>query len=298
MVLTPLIIVGSGILGFVVGGLTGLFGVGGGFLMTPALMIMFGIPGHIAVGTGLATILFTSSIALVKRRNTGTIDVKLALVIAIGSIAGVAVGSKLMQTLKTISVVPLFPREVDFVQFVLLTLFTCLLGAITFYLSWDYYRSKGIAPKIRIGLMASIKIWPYLKFSSLEQPILPILPLCLLGFLVGLLTALLGTGGGVLLLPILIYVVGQRTAKAVGTSILLVWISSLFGVMSKILSNEINIILLSTLVVGGLFGTHWGTLFGSKFTGPKLRLYFIYVILTALFLTITKLCKIIYDSFY
>ena len=76
------VLIGAGIIGFVVGCLTGIFGVGGGFLMTPALMIILGIPPQIAVGTDLATILANSSFGMLRRRGSGTVDFKLALTIS------------------------------------------------------------------------------------------------------------------------------------------------------------------------------------------------------------------------
>ena len=285
------IIIASSI-GLVVGLLTGMFGVGGGFLLTPLLMILLGMHSPTAVGTGLSTILVSSSLGLVQRRKTDTVDIKLAFVIASGSILGVWLGSCIMRALIQLPKVQLFTNEVDVLQFVLLCLFVILLGSIVIYLFWDFYHSEGQAPLIRIGKLAAVKVPPCVCFRSLEQPKLSVFPLIVLGIIVGIMTALLGTGGGVILLPALVYLVGQRAAKAAGTSLLLVWISSIAAVIVKFSAGEINYPILAFLVFGGIVGISIGTNLGLKFSGPQLRLYFAYVVIGALLIVLAKLCLI------
>jgi len=99
MELTSTVLFGGLSLSFVVGFLTGVFGVGGGFLMTPCLIIFLGIPGPTAVGTDLAIILANSSFGLFKRRKSGTLDLKLALTIASGSLVGMVGGFYALKSL-------------------------------------------------------------------------------------------------------------------------------------------------------------------------------------------------------
>jgi uncharacterized membrane protein YfcA len=113
--------------------------------------------------------------------------------------------------------------------------------------------------------------------------------LAALGGVVGVLTGMMGIGGGVILLPALIYLVGQRAIKAVGTSLLLVWISSVIAVMLHITHRNINLHLWLALTAGGLLGTWLGTNIGLHVPGPRLRLYFIYVIVAAIVLIAVKL---------
>lgn len=118
------------VIGFALGLLTGIFGIGGGFLITPVLMIFLGIPGEVAVGTGLAAILPNSFFGLLKRRGTGTVDYKLAVVIAVGSVTGVMIGSRCMDRIKAIPTFTLGAGKQNPVQFILLVLFFLILAAI------------------------------------------------------------------------------------------------------------------------------------------------------------------------
>ena len=283
------IAIGATIIGWVVGMLTGIFGVGGGFLMTPALMIILNIHGPTAVGTDLAAILANSSFSMLKRRGSGTVDVKLGLTIATGSILGVLVGSYFLELLKDAPKLLIFGREQETVQYCLLCMFLVLLAGIAGYMTFDYKRNFGKALDKQVGFFARFKIPPYLHFSSLEQPRLSVVTLPILGFFVGILTGLMGIGGGVLLLPALIYLVGQRANKAVGTSLLLVWISSLVGVIRKSEAGEVSLLLFVFLLVGGLAGILLGTKIGLKLAGHKIRLYFVYVVIAAVLMIGYKL---------
>ena len=257
--------------------------------MTPALMIILNIHGPTAVGTDLAAILATSSFGILRRRGSGTIDVKLGLTIAVGSILGVLVGSHFLELLKDAPKLIILGREQETVQYCLLCMFLVLLVWIAGYMSFDYKRNCGKTLDKRVGFFAIFKIPPYLHFSSLEQPRLSVVTLPILGFFVGILTGLMGIGGGVLLLPALIYLVGQPANKAVGTSLLLVWISSLIAVIRKSSAGEINLLLLAFLIVGGIAGTFLGTKIGLKLAGPKIRLYFVYVVIAAVLMVGYKL---------
>lgn len=284
------VLAGALIIGFVVGGLTGIFGVGGGFLMTPAMMIILCISGDTAVGTSLAAIFVNSSLSMFNRRGSNTVDIKLAITIAAGSIFGVFVGSHIIDVLKDAPKLVILGREQEPLQYFLLVLFLVLLGWVAAYLIYDYKRTSGKSPEKRKGFLAKIKIAPYMHFNSLDEPRMPVLPIVFLGFCVGLLTGLLGVGGGVVVLPALVYLIGQHTAKAVGTSLLLVWIASLAAVVWKCSAGQIDIWLLGVLLLGGIAGTFIGTKIGLRLTGSRLRLYFVFVVIFAIFMVALKLC--------
>src|SRR3989339_398518 len=216
------------IIALIVGLLTGIFGVGGGFLLTPALIII-GVPGEIAVGTGLAAILVSSTVGLWKRRGSKTVDVKLALTLASGSIFGVLVGIWILEHIKNMETITVFGRQQEPVEFILLCLFFLLL---------------------------------------------------------------IGIGGGVMLLPALVYLIGQRAIKAAGTSLLLVWISSLVGGCGHLLKGNILWGLLIVMIIGGITGTWIGTHIGLRLRDHKLRFYFVFVVLAAVFMIGRELWKI------
>jgi uncharacterized membrane protein YfcA len=286
------IAIGATIIGLVVGMLTGIFGVGGGFLMTPALMIFLNIHGPTAVGTDLTVILANSSFGMLHRRGSGTIDIKLGLTIATGSVLGVLAGSHFLELLEDAPKVIIFGKEQETVQYSLLCMFLVLMVWIAGYMLFDHKFNGGKTIDKRTGLLATIKIPPYLYFPSLNQPQLSVLMLFILGFCVGILTGLMGVGGGIVLLPALVFLVGQQTNKAVGTSLLLVWISSLVAVIHKTSAGQVSLLLLLFLLVGGLTGTALGTKIGLKLAGHKIRQYFIFVVIAAILMVGYKLCVI------
>jgi uncharacterized membrane protein YfcA len=280
---------GGSAIALFVGLLTGIFGVGGGFLLTPALMVLLSVPGPIAVGTGLAFILVNSTYAIFRRRHSKTIDVKLGLTTAAGGIAGVFIGLLLMKALKTMPPLKILGREQVAVQYILLCLFLLLLAFITIIMVLDLYKSGGNRPDKRIGLFSRIKLAPYAHFDSLDYPKLSILPILVLGYIIGILTALLGVGGGVVMLPALVYLVGQHTAKAAGTSLLLVWVSSAAGITGHLVMGNIKPLLLLGMLICGIIGTNMGTHIGLRLPGSKIRSYFVYVVILAIAMVAFKL---------
>ena len=279
---------GGFLIALLVGLLTGMFGIGGGFLLTPALIVLLGTPGPTAVGTGMATVLATSSFAILKRGGTGTIDVRLAVTIAAGGILGIGIGLHFLETLKHSAPLVINGRELETVDYVLMCAFAVLLLSIAGHLCLDHFRTRGQSPRQRVGLLAAVKVPPYSCYQSLEQPCLSVISLILLGVGVGVLTGLMGVGGGIILLPALIYLVGQRAAKAAGTSLLIVWVSSLIAVVLNTKYGNVNLPLWAVMTAGGLIGVSLGTKIGLKAEEVKLRVYFIYVVLGALGLVCYK----------
>jgi len=156
-------------------------------------------------------------------------------------------------------------------------------------MAFDYKRNKGKARTRRIGLLSKIKLPPYIHYSSLEEPRLSVVMLLSMGIFIGILTGIMGIGGGVLLLPALIYFVGQRSSRAAGTSLMLVWISSLVAVILKSEAGDVSLKLFAFLMCGGLLGVLIGTKIGLKLAGRKIRLYFVYVVVAAILLVGYKL---------
>lgn len=293
----PLLIGGLLIASFV-GMLTGLFGVGGGFLMTPALTIILGVPVQIAVGTDLATILANSSFGMYKRWGSQTVDAKLGLTIGVAAVAGVFLGQAEMQRLADAAPLVINGRELAALNYVVLCAFVPLLIFIGVYLLWDWRHSHGTEPDRRVGLLAKIKMPPYMRYPSLEAQRSPMAPLAVLGVGTGFLSAIMGIGGGVILLPALIYLAGQRTVKAAGTSLLVVCLSAAAAVYLKAKTSEksIDYYLLIPMIIGGVIGTYFGTRLGLKLPGAKLRSYFIWVILAAIVLIGWKLYRLTWGA--
>jgi uncharacterized protein len=283
--------VASGLIALFVGLLTGIFGVGGGFLMTPALMILVGIPGPAAVGTGLVNFFANSTLGIIKRHGTGTVATRIATLIGVGSTVGVMIGSWLLETLHRLPSIMLFGREQSPLEIVLMLVFLFLLSGIALFMLWDtrYKARHPVEDEFQVGLLARVKLPPYGHFKTLDEPRMSLPVLFLLGLFAGILTGLLGIGGGVIMLPALIYLVGLHTQKAAGTSLLLVWIASLAGTVNNLLVGNVHWLLLVILLAGGMLGTWIGTHVAMYMTGKHTRLYFIYVLLLAIFLVIGRI---------
>lgn len=278
---------GAAMIALFVGFLTGVFGVGGGFLMSPALMLL-GFPAPIAVGTDVATILFNSAFGLFRRRGSRTVDYKLALTLASGSVIGVLIGGLLLETLKKLPPLVIMGREQVAVQYVLFVVFLFILVSLAVFLKLDNMRNTKKTEEKHTGLFAGLKLSPRIHFDSLEGTALPLLPLVILGLGIGVLTGLLGIGGGVLLLPALIYLIGQRPSKAVGTSLMFILVSSFIAVIFHFSRGNISLKLWPIMVAGGLVGTYIGTHVGLKTKDAKLRGYFTYVVMAAALLVAWK----------
>jgi len=259
--------------------------------MTPAIMVLLGLPGNVAVGTSLGAVFASASFAVLKRRGSNTIDVKLAVTTACGSIGGILVGLGIMESLKKARPLVILGKEQAVVQYVLLCSYVALLTLIAAVMIFDLYHNSR-SPAKRVGLFSKIKIPPYLRFNSLEEPKLSLLPVVCLGVVIGILTALMGVGGGIIMLPALIYFIGQRTVKAAGTSLLLVWISSAISATGHISAGNIDWPLLGCMLIGGIIGTNFGTITGLKLSGHRIRSYFVYVVVLAVLMVGFKLFEV------
>ncbi len=281
----------SGVLALFVGILTGIFGVGGGFLMTPALIILVGVSGPIAIGTSLVNFLANSTLGIVKRMGSGTISLVIAALVGIGSMIGVAGGSWLLEALDKLPAVTIAGRAQSLLELVLMSVFLVLLASIALFMSWDLrqLRTASGDPEHQTGWLGRVRLPPYGHFQVLDVPRISIPGLLLLGIIAGVLTGLLGIGGGVVMLPALIYLVGLRTQKATGTSLLLVWIASLTGSISNLIVGNVHLGLLTALLTGGMLGTWLGTHIALWINGTRTRQSFIYVLLLAILLVAGRL---------
>jgi uncharacterized membrane protein YfcA len=177
-----LISLGSAIIACCVGMLTGIFGIGGGFLMTPALMILLGIPAHVAVGTDLSMICFTSTFGIIKRWSSNTIDFKLGTIFASVSSVGVIAGICLLEKLKNMPPLRILGKEHIAVQYILLLVFVLLFIAVI--MIFDFF-SKQEKLKTHLGWFSKISFPPYIQIKSLYEPALPLIPVLILGLVIG-----------------------------------------------------------------------------------------------------------------
>jgi uncharacterized membrane protein YfcA len=275
------IILGALLMGAFVGLLTGMFGVGGGFLITPLLNALLGVPMSIAVGTGVVQILGVSTSGLYRRRHDECIDYKMAIVLFGGNYVGVRLGAELLAWLGRIGMWTIGGQEVPAVDVIVLIIFTVLLFSIAGWLWYDTSRSTNEEETYREGLFSRIRIPPYTNFDLLDRPQMSLPVICYFGLAMGFMTGLLGIGGGVILVPGLIYLVGMRTHKATGTSLAMVWLSSFLATITHAGQGNVDLTLAAPLLIGGTFGLQFGVSVCSRLGGNQLRRYFTLVVLAA-----------------
>jgi hypothetical protein len=276
-----------------IGVLTGMFGVGGGFLITPLLNVFLGVPMSVAVGTGVLQILGVSTAGIYRRRHERLTDYKLAIVLFGGNYVGVHLGARSLRGLAALGKVSLFGRHVSAADFYTLSVFFLLLLAIAIWLVFNSAKSAQ-SDKPRLGLFARICLPPYTTFDSLGGTRMSIPVLSYFGVALGFLTGLLGIGGGVVLLPALVYLVGMRTHGAAATSLVMVWLTSFLAAIAHTQAGNTDILLAAPLLVGGSLGLQVGVTFGNRMRGYRLRRVFGLVVLVAVALIAGKLISLFF----
>lgn len=278
-------------IGAAVGVLTGLFGVGGGFLITPLLNALLGVPMPVAVGTGAMQILGVSAAGLYRRRHDGLTDYKMAVVLFGGNFVGVRLGADLLAWLGGLGSVVVNGREVVAVDLILLSVFIVVLSGIAYYIWYDARRNGG--DEACEGLFALIHCPPYTDFPTLRHPRLSIVVMSYFGLALGFLTGLLGIGGGVVLVPALIYLVGMRAHQASATSLALIALSSFVAVIVHAGAGNTDLWLAIPLLIGGSVGVQFGSTLCERCNGQQLKRSFVLVVLVALLIVVTKLVGLV-----
>lgn len=237
-------------LGFIVSVLSGFFGLGGGFIITPALNI-FGLSASESVGAGLAYIFGTSLISVWKHRQYNQVEWRLGLVIGFFLLLGVEVGKRLLLALERAGSAEATIRIAYIIILTGLSLFM-LTDAIR---SWR--RPDVPAAKTARTLFQSCQWAPCLTLKQFGLR-LSIWPLAGLGFASGVLAGLLGLVGGIFLIPALIYLVGVTPPVAAGTSLLCVSLGSLYGVANYALLGKVHFPLAGLMLLGAILGAPLG----------------------------------------
>jgi uncharacterized membrane protein YfcA len=254
-------------MGGAVGFLSGMFGVGGGFLMTP-LLIFAGIPAAVAVGTGAAQILASSvsgALAQWRRRN---VDVKMGTVLLLGGLAGSALGVEMVRLLQRIGIF-------DFVVAATYVIFLGVIGILMLIESTNtirQVRAGKVVTSRRSGQHNWVHGLPFkMRFHRSRLYISAITPL-VLGLFVGLLVAIMGVGGGFIMVPAMIYLLRMPTNVVVGTSLFqIVFLTSATTVLQASVNYNVDVILAVILMIGGVVGAQFGAAAGQRLKGEELR---------------------------
>jgi uncharacterized membrane protein YfcA len=255
-------------LGFVVGLLSGMFGVGGGFLTTP-LLIFYGIPPTVAVASAATQITGASVSGVMVHMRRGGLDLKMALVMIAGGLAGSLVGVTVFRMLQS-------SGQIDVV---IGFLYVLILGSIGFLMLKDslialgYVRAKSAeaqAPPRHNRWVASLPMrWRFYRSGLYISPVAPLG----IGFLAGMMTVLLGIGGGFILVPAMIYLLGMPARVVIGTSLFMVLAVSAATTMVHALTTQaVDVVLAVLLLVGGVIGAQYGALLALRMKPDLLRL--------------------------
>lgn len=271
---------GLALLGAGIGFLTGMFGVGGGFLMTPLLKIVFGIPYPIAVGSDLLQIFITGSFSAWKHWRNKNVDMLMGIIMAGGSLIGTEIGVRLLKLIGDGGVITLNSRSFTILDLVMSGLFLVLMTAVAISI-WRETSNPSAGDEVTAGLVQNIpglQLRPIIAFSRSNIAAMSMwIPLSI-SILVGFLTGLLGVGGGFINFPLLVYVLGVPTSVAVGTSAFQIIFSTGYGAFRHASQGHVELILVGLLLCGSLIGVQLGVLASRFFVGRKIRKYFIWVI--------------------
>ena len=271
--------------GLVIGALGGFFGVGGGFLMVPMLNVVFGVPYNIAVGSDLGQMCGMSSAATVRHMRFGNIDFKLGALMIVGTATGVELGAQMLELLKRVGNVSFLGREIDTMSLVMSLLYSLLLVLLGQAMVRESVRTmRRAAGQVQLTAEApvssaalrlrTIKLWPMVSLpaSGIESISLwVILAVC---FFTGLLSGMLGVGGGFIRMPALVYILGCPTVVAVGTDLFEIMFSSAYGVMTHAFKGNVHLPLVLALLIGTTVGAQLGASYTRRAGGPWVRFGF------------------------
>jgi len=262
-------------LGGAVGFLSGVFGVGGGFLMTP-LLIFVGIPPAVAVGSEASQILAASFSGVMAHMRRGNVDVRMGAVLVAGGFVGSAFGIWLFALLRQLG-------QIDLVISLCYVLFLGTVGTLMFIESvrawFRMHRRGGTSFSKRHRHLWLHHLPLKLRFHRSRLYISALTPLAL-GFLVGILSSIMGVGGGFLMVPAMIYLIGMPTQVVVGTSLFqITFVTAVTTFLHAANNQTVDVVLALSLIVGGVIGAQLGSSFGARLRGEQLRILLAAIVL-------------------
>lgn len=289
-------LLGGGVLiGLGAGALTGLFGAGGGFIVTPALNVFLGLPYNFAVGTSTCQILGASIFALRHHVDRQWLGIRVAWLTGIGVPLGSLLGVRTVNRLRDMGDMRVAGRVVAGQEFFFTAFFCVFLALIAAWMLYDcfFLRRRHVDDTLHRGYLAGVRVPPLIRFRTIPGGPFSASVLVVLGTLLGFLGGLLGIGGGVIMMPMLFYLVGQKTKFAALTSTMLVFATSLFSCVLHARHGNIQYSLAAVLICGAFAGTRIGAAWQRRLTGKSIRTSFAFVVLAAVAMVLFKLASIL-----
>jgi uncharacterized membrane protein YfcA len=271
------------VIGFLIGVMGGFFGVGGSFIAGPALRAV-GLDWNFAVGTDLAHIVGKSVVAAKRHRALGNVDLRLGLIMAVGTMGGAEVGAQFIQMLKRAGNVNAVVSVISIVIYV----------SISGFMMWEAWRTlrlqKKRRPRSKVPGTAARKdessfshrtraiqgfqLWPMISLPTSGVTI-SLWVIILVSFIGGLFAGFLGGGAGYIRMPMLVYVLGIPTHLAVGTDLFEIIISASYGTFTHAIKGNVDILIALVMHTGAAIGAQIGAISTQYIAGPKIRLAFV-----------------------
>ena len=265
-------------LGGIVGLLTGMLGVGGGFLTTP-ILIFYGIPPAVAVASSATQITGTSVSGLLAYRRRKGVDYRMGAVLIAGGTVGAIVGGFLFRLL----------QELGQIDTAIALLYVILLGSIGLLMVRESATALGLfkpseqarAPRRHNPITAVLPMrWRFYQSGLYISPLAPLA----LGFVAGILTVLLGVGGGFIVVPAMIYLLGMSAQVVVGTSLMqILAVTAATTLIHAITTKSVDIVLAVLLLLGSVVGAQFGARFAQRIKPELLRLILAVMVLAVAF---------------
>lgn len=253
-------------MGGAVGLLSGMFGVGGGFLMTP-LLILTGIPPAVAVATGANQLVAASVSGVIAHWRRGNVDFKMGTVLLVGGLVGSAFGTWIFAILKSAG-------QVDLLISLSYVAFLGIIGGLMMVESVNSIikTKKGTQKRKKLHQHYWIHGLPFkMRFRKSKLYISALLPLGL-GFFVGILSAIMGVGGGFVMVPAMIYLMGMPTSVVIGTSLFqIIFVTANVTFLHSATTQTVDVLLALLLMSSAVVGAQFGTRLGAKMKGEQLR---------------------------
>lgn len=282
----PVNILLLGLLGVAVGVLGGFFGMGGAWMVTPALNI-FGFPMPFAVGTDLCHMAGKSIISTRRHAKFGNVDMKLGLTMLAFDVVGIEIGARLVMFLESRGLAGPVIRWVY-------VLFLALIGMLVFY---DYFKKRTLERTGMADEGESAVKW-HLTLHRINVPPIVTFPVAgvrcsmwlpaTVGLLVGILAGFLGIGGGLLMMPALVYLIGAPTYVAVGTDLFTVMLAGFYGAFTYAMKGRVELLAVLFMLAGAAPGAQVGTIATKYIRGYGIRLMFGITVICALVSVVLK----------
>ncbi len=254
-------------MGAAVGFLSGMFGVGGGFLITP-LLIFYNIPPAVAVATGANQVVASSVSGALAHFRRGTVDIKLGCMLLIGGLLGATAGVQLFLMLRRMG-------QLDLIISLLYVVFLGTIGGLMLLESVNSIRRAARNEPVsarRPGQHNWIHRLPLKMRFKRSKLYLSVIPVLVLGFAIGVLTSVMGVGGGFIMVPAMIYLLRVPTNVVIGTSLFqIIFVTAFTTIVQATTNYAVDIVLAGLLMIAGVIGAQYGVRVGQRMRGEQLR---------------------------